>query len=454
MVTLLQWIKTSNLNAADPPENAPEGQSVGDNQQRRNGRMPQNILQVAGICRSENASIPVNGPDIHAPENEPQYLKLHKQSNQQPMVHEQATNRPNRLKQVPFALLLPVILQQLDKDKGMQLQTLYAKLKKNEIAKDGFVRIMRGIVGDQMLKLAVTKLQQSGTHQPHTQGGVSALLNHPRMQSAPMAKFTEPHSLPQLHQKVNSEPSHSISSTVNGREVSTSAPTQGLSRQQHIPMYGSGGSYHQLGGINTSSSASSIKSRPGGISQTADELTMPKLERPNTSNDPKIMQISSHSHLTSNISQQQGPANWKSSFSKEPQSPGVGFLDSANAVSLHSESLSITSSEDSMPQGEPHLAATPGGNIVRTPSKKPSIGRKKPIESVSPPTSKKQKVSGALADQSIEQLIDVTAVSRVNLREEEEQLFSASKEDSRASEASRKFVQEEEETLILLEAPL
>lgn len=72
----------------------------------------------------------MNGPDrINAPENEPQYLKLQNMSNQQPMVHEQANNRPNRIKQVPFALLLPVILPQLDKDRGVQLQTLYAKLK-------------------------------------------------------------------------------------------------------------------------------------------------------------------------------------------------------------------------------------------------------------------------------------------------------------------------------------
>lgn len=40
------------------------------------------------------------------------------------------------------------------------------------------------------------------------------------------------------------------------------------------------------------------------------------------------------------------------------------------------------------------------------------------------------------------------------LQEEEEQLFSGPKEDSRVSEASRKAVQEEEERLILQKAPL
>nr|POF03097.1 transcription initiation factor tfiid subunit 4b [Quercus suber] len=59
------------------------------------------------------------------------------------------------------------------------------------------------------------------------------------------------------------------------------------------------------------------------------------------------------------------------------------------------------------------------GINARTPPKKPSIGQKKPLEAhgSSPPLpSKKQKVSGAFKDQSIEQLNDVTAVSGVNLR--------------------------------------
>ncbi|KAK7833562.1 transcription initiation factor tfiid subunit 4b [Quercus suber] len=84
------------------------------------------------------------------------------------------------------------------------------------------------------------------------------------------------------------------------------------------------------------------------------------------------------------------------------------------------------------------------GINARTPPKKPSIGQKKPLEAhgSSPPLpSKKQKVSGAFKDQSIEQLNDVTAVSGVNLREEEEQLLSGPNEDSRASQASRRVVQ-------------
>ncbi|CAI0451714.1 unnamed protein product [Linum tenue] len=95
--------------------------------------------------------------------------------------------------------------------------------------------------------------------------------------------------------------------------------------------------------------------------------------------------------------------------------------------------------------------------VQEAPPKKPSFGQKKQLEAVgsSPaPASKKQKVSGALSDKSIDQLNDVTAVSGVNLQKEEEQLFSTNKEDSRVSKASRRAVQEDEERLILQKTPL
>eukprot|EP01018_Ginkgo_biloba_P028575 Gb_41115 [translate_table: standard] len=113
-------------------------------------------------------------------------------------------------------------------------------------------------------------------------------------------------------------------------------------------------------------------------------------------------------------------------------------------------------------QGQMHIQvpSTPssgGGAQIRTPTKKPSIGQKKPYEVTGPTMqlpSKKQKVAGGLLDQSIDQLNDVTAVSGVNLREEEEQLLAGPKEDSRATEAMRRVVQEEEERLILQKGPL
>ncbi|XP_041021569.1 transcription initiation factor TFIID subunit 4b-like isoform X4 [Juglans microcarpa x Juglans regia] len=125
------------------------------------------------------------------------------------------------------------------------------------------------------------------------------------------------------------------------------------------------------------------------------------------------------------------------------------------ALEKHPSRMGLpTQSDPYVPLGS---RITSAASPARTPSKKPSIGQKKPLDTLGssqPLPSKKQKVSMAVSDQSIEQLNDVTAVSGVNLREEEEQLFSVTKEDSQVSEASRRVVQEEEERLILQKAAL
>ncbi|KAF9601179.1 hypothetical protein IFM89_017127, partial [Coptis chinensis] len=119
-------------------------------------------------------------------------------------------------------------------------------------------------------------------------------------------------------------------------------------------------------------------------------------------------------------------------------------LDNAGAGDTHTQVPSTTTSLGT-------------GTILKTPPKKITIGQKKSFDALgttSTQPSKKQKVSGALSDQSIEQLNDVTAVNGVNLREEEEQLFSGPKDEGRTSEATRRVVQEEEEQLILQKIPL
>ncbi|PNX80638.1 transcription initiation factor TFIID subunit 4b-like protein, partial [Trifolium pratense] len=100
--------------------------------------------------------IKTNNPNI-----ESQYAKLQQMSNQQAtVVSEQPSSQVNRSKQVPFGMLLPMLIPQLAKDRAMQLQTLFNKLKRDEIPKDHFVRLMKGIVGDQMLRMALAKVQQ------------------------------------------------------------------------------------------------------------------------------------------------------------------------------------------------------------------------------------------------------------------------------------------------------
>lgn len=551
--------------------------------------------QTTGMQISDKTPIPVHEPDRSSnQEGESQFSKLQKMSNQQATITERTSNPTNRNRpgQVPFGLLLPVLQAQLDKDRAMQLQTIFAKLKKNEIPKEGFVRLMRGIVGDQMLKLAVTKIQsQPGSNQLQLQSQVSARPHPQRMPSvnASSTQFSDPHAFAQLHQKgtnSSADPSHIASSvvhmqadssyptiennaqksrevnrqsdshgvpvsqvssssvnTVNQERERSSIPVQGLNKQQqqHLhfpPIYGSsGGNYHPYAGTNVNTSTPSVKSQPhdaqmrqisqhqnmsstqlGGTTQGMSTMSMPKFDRQNPVNDPKRVQGGSLSHLANNSTSQQNSVPWQSSTNKEqssvPSSLAAGVkqevidqatqqqhkphfshphgLSSGSAAQVEqgnatpgaikeefsekqSTRMGLSTSTSMMPsnsvspsmtaQLDPTVplgtripsAASPAVINARTPPKKPSIGQKKPLEAhgSSPPLpSKKQKVSGAYSDQSIEQLNDVTAVSGVNLREEEEQLFSGPKEDSRASEASRRVVQEEEERMILQKTPL
>lgn len=63
------------------------------------------------------------------PNSESQYAKLQQMSNQQASVNEQSSTQTNRGKQVPFGLLLPILIPQLPKDRALQLHTLFNKLK-------------------------------------------------------------------------------------------------------------------------------------------------------------------------------------------------------------------------------------------------------------------------------------------------------------------------------------
>jgi len=50
-------------------------------------------------------------------------------SNQQTTVNEQPCTQINGSKQVPFDILLPILIRQLDQDRAIELQTLFDKLK-------------------------------------------------------------------------------------------------------------------------------------------------------------------------------------------------------------------------------------------------------------------------------------------------------------------------------------
>ncbi|KAJ1385467.1 Transcription initiation factor TFIID component TAF4 [Sesbania bispinosa] len=513
--------------------------------------------QTTGIQNSEkdpvfnHEAVKTNNPSC-----ESQYAKLQQMSNQQATVNEQPSNQMNRSKQVPFGLLLPILIPQLAKDRAMQLQTLFNKLKKDEIPKDHFVRLMKGIVGEQMLRLALAKVQLQTRSNPGPPG-----QQHPvRMPtiSSGATKFNDPHALAQLHQRsmntaadqsrntssavqVKNEPTYptvdnnakksqeldvqvvsqgvqpnqlppSSSNAVNQETERSSLHIQGLNKQQqqhlHFPSaYGtSGGNYNPFSGT-TSSSSPSLRPQPhdshmrqiphqsiglnhlGGATQGL--IGTEKLEQQNSFNDPKRMPGGSVLPVVNNTASQQISNSWQPSteqnsglFSsvsyvkKEPNDLSteqqhrhhlskLHGLPSANSAQFEQSSGANQGTvKDEFSRGPPASTSMPhntSASLLPVNSASPSVSQldptvsKKPLEALGsspPPPSKKQKVSGASLEPSIEQLNDVTAVSGVDLREEEEQLFSGPKEDSRVSEASRRVVQEEEESLILQKAPL
>ncbi|KAL5563565.1 hypothetical protein UlMin_033312 [Ulmus minor] len=570
----------------------PQMQSQDDRQQKQAKESSLQIPQPTGMQTSGKNVITVNEPDRpNNPGNESQYLKLQKMSNQQSTVAEQASNPGGNSKQVPFGLLLPVLMNQLDKDKGMQLQELFAKLKVGEISKEQFVRLMRGVVGEQVLRLAVMKVQPKHI-QLQSQAAARQQPSGMPSVSSRVTQFSDPRSFSQVHLKDTSssaDVSHVPSTTVqlktdpshqfipkdvkilretdrqldsHGMQVSQMTSSnllttkqdsmQGLNKQQQQLQYpqtsftssygGNSGNYPMYSGTNINTSTMSLKPqdsqmRPmsrhhsmgsaqlGGETQGVNILNIPKLERQNSIGDHNRMPGGSLSHFGNNpmqhvpvprqsstnkehnavtlppmsyvkpepidqaselqqkapssnsqglpfvpsvqIEQGHVPSGSSRDESLEKQSPRKGFSTSISGVSSSSTSVAPPSSVSSsitmqLDNNVPLGLRVPSGNSSagtnnRTPPKKAVVGQKKPLEALGsspPPSSKKQKVSGNFLDQSIEQLNDVTAVSGVNLREEEEQLFSGPKEDSRVSEASRKVVQEEEERLILQKIPL
>ncbi|WCJ40688.1 TBP-associated factor 4 [Euphorbia peplus] len=507
------------------------------------------------------------------------------QISERPAV-ERPGNLKNQGKQIPFMLLLPALKPHLDKDREMQLQTLFNKLRKNEIAKEQFVRLMRNIVGDQVIRLAVAQLQpQTGSNQSQLQSQFVHQQNL-RMPSSASASSAVQMQTDSSYHSVEGQLSSSGPGLVNQDREHSSTSMQGHNKQQQhlhfpqssFPMYGSNsGTFHPYSGTNVNTSGSSAKSQPhdlqmmqiphqamgvaqmGGSTQPMNLMGVP---RQSAITDPGTVQSGSVSQFANKPMLQQNSAPWQAPSNKEQtsahfasmsyvkpesieqsseqlqkshlstsqalsgapieqgnavpgrikdeslekQSSKVGFPPPMSGVHLNSippsiatqldpnvqgnavpgnlkdDSVEKQSSKVGFPSGMPGMqlnslspsvgtqldpnvqvgsripsAAPSAGINARTPPKKPSVGQKKPLEvlgSSPPAASKKQKVAGAFSDQSIDQLNDVTAVSGVNLKEEEEQLFSGSKEEGRVSEASRRVVQEEEERLILQKIPL
>ncbi|XP_020093318.1 transcription initiation factor TFIID subunit 4b isoform X2 [Ananas comosus] len=415
------------------------------------------------------------------PSENPQQL-MQRLNNQQAPAVNQANNavRNKVMPSISFHLLIPVLRPQLDKDRQMQLMAAFMRLRNNEVTKADFLRVTRNIVGDQMLRQAVNKVQM----QMEAQAARSSQTNRQiQMQ-------TDTSNLP-TSQKENKAQSLPTNINVGNapREMST-IPMQTVNKQpqqlqlqqqqqqQHtqlphtsFPMYGRGNFHAHNYPRPVGASINPPHTQIGGV-QPRNAMNMPKYD---AANENKRV----HTQITHPGLQHNNPAMWQLSSNKD-QKASPFPLEAKKEVDQPSESANdlqlvgpemgtsqisgplATQVEQNMqnqmhPQTSSAMPTSLAGVNSKTPQKKTSIGQKKPLEALGtspPPSSKKQKTSGAFLDQSIEQLNDVTAVSGVNLKEEEEQLLSAPKEDNRASEATRRVVQEEEERLILQKGPL
>ncbi|KAK1301029.1 hypothetical protein QJS10_CPB13g00420 [Acorus calamus] len=487
---------------------------------------------------------------------------------------EHAMRRAKPGSGIPFQRMMPVLLSNLDKDRTMQLHQIFAKLKNNEVTKDDFLRVIRNIVGETMLRQAVQKVQsqlqaqaaqnsQANPQQhPSTSQASAQSLSMPSRSAPPLTEAQSfiQHSFPQAQQQkeisglrpkgidnqkegsmihANQATATSVNMINQGKDVSMMSLQEINRQQQHphfsqspVPMYGG----HVPIFPRPSTGAAATASRPQiqdqqmrqtpvhqgmasnqmGASPSMNIISAPMYELQNSISDPLRLHSGSFSHASNKTVLTQSSNAWQQSVNKEYksssisstinvkqeptektydqqnkprfpahqaspsfganpvnvasgslkdepidiQSSRIGFSPSASLTTANPISGSLVSQADPTSQMRPPVSsAAPvnGGVNLRTPPKKPSIGQKKPLETLgtpSPQPSKKQKVSGDLLEQSIEQLNDVTAVSGVNLREEEEQLLSTHKEESRASEATRRVVQEEEEKLILQKEPL
>ncbi|XP_042489959.1 transcription initiation factor TFIID subunit 4b-like isoform X2 [Macadamia integrifolia] len=214
------------------------------NDDQKKLQVEQNSLQMS---QKNGAQISEQSPG-HLPEKERllladsqnQYPKLQKMNNQLTTSADQASNPVSRGKTVPIAMLFPMMMPNLDKDRAMQLETIYAKLRKNEINKEDFVRHMRNIVGDNMVKQAVAKLQmQIGPHQFQLQSQASLQhQNQPPQQQQQQPKmpnvqqFSDPQSFTQLHQKgPPTDMSQVATSTAQGQNDSNFPTTENSSQK-------------------------------------------------------------------------------------------------------------------------------------------------------------------------------------------------------------------------------
>jgi len=150
----------------------PEEQPRSENQLQQS---ESNSFQLAekGTDYVGQQSLTGSTEDVAQPSLDQQHVNL--VAGQQAPPGAQETRKRGYQPSIPFNMLIPILQAHLDRDKDMQLQSVWAKLRRNEVHKDDFLRVIRNIVGDQMLKQAAHKVfaQMQAQAQRNNQGNAN-----------------------------------------------------------------------------------------------------------------------------------------------------------------------------------------------------------------------------------------------------------------------------------------
>ncbi|KAF0933789.1 hypothetical protein E2562_019249 [Oryza meyeriana var. granulata] len=431
------------------------------------------------------------GPKVDVAQTSGDQQHVKQMVGQQAPPGAQDTRKRGYQPSIPFNMLIPILQAHLDRDKDMQLQTVWAKLRRNEVHKDDFLRVIRNIVGDQMLKQAAHKVfaqmqaqaQRSGQANVNQQANANQYSLPSQVSSSGSTQLHDQEvdmsTIPNQGQKTQAL-SSSQAFVPSGTQVQSSMTAHDNSIQRPDAK-GMHAMANRPPVMNSAISAQTMnkQQQPTQVQQVSQQIygTTNRPDQPYTrpiSGSTPLRSLSSESEIRPSlhphgmvpgktratpthqmtqhnaaVQQMQQNKDLKSNASN-PRSNAKQDLGSAGKARPGGTGGSSTKSQGK--QGPPNVSTPPAAR-----TNKKSAGQKKSLEtagSTPPPPSKKQKTAGTFQEQSIDQLNDVTAVSGVNLREEEEQLLSAPKEESWASEEARRIAQEEDAKLFLQKGPL
>ncbi|KAL4199705.1 hypothetical protein AMTRI_Chr03g146230 [Amborella trichopoda] len=256
-----------------------------------------NPSEEIGYDHNSNAQV-VRNPELDTygpPENQQQHPHLVNVNVQQEQAGTGQVNASMRQfkspSSIPFGLLMPILCSQLDKDRAMQLMTAFNRLKKAEINKGDFMRLIKGIVGEQTLKQAAQQLQQKHTQAIRNSANQQQFhlqqSQTPSQQSVPLSQgntqlLAEPQSIPKL------------TSNQHQKSYTPSEP------QSHIP---NPTLQMQTDSMLTNPELSAQKSRQTGERQhdaqgtQSNQVSSVNMDRPDQEKDLSVVSIQQQQHM-------------------------------------------------------------------------------------------------------------------------------------------------------------